>query len=260
MADTTNAPTGWAIFDTESNGLFQFKDKVTGVSIPADAPGQPRLAHLNMVLLDPDLEEVRTLDYFIIPDGWSMDTEEAADARKVNGLSDAYLREHGVPILTALEAYLSVIDEGYVLAAFNAQHDLKQMRAELRRAGLDDRFESTPNTCLMRGCQRLKIPKRGGGGGFPKLSDACAYFSIQHADAHTARGDTAATVEIFRKLHAMDALIPPKVHYAAKPAAQAAPASAPMERADKPAPAPSEPVQTDIEDTVDAPNDGREVF
>ena len=31
-------------FDTETTGLFVFKDKVTGVPVPADDPSQPRLA------------------------------------------------------------------------------------------------------------------------------------------------------------------------------------------------------------------------
>ena len=31
------------VFDMETTGLFQFKDKITGAPIPADDPSQPRM-------------------------------------------------------------------------------------------------------------------------------------------------------------------------------------------------------------------------
>ncbi|MCV0395425.1 MAG: 3'-5' exonuclease [Rhizobiaceae bacterium] len=205
----------YCVIDTENTGLFRFKDEA-GVPVPADAEGQPRLASLAMIFLDEDLNETDVVSLFIKPDGWSMPQGEGS-AGEVNGLTDEFLHENGTPVLVALERYTAAIDDGYVMVAYNAQHDLKQMRAELRRAGLDDRFDRTPNICAMRACNPLKIPKANGKGGSPKLSDACAHFEIENGEEHSALGDARAAAEIFRRLHAMDALPEAKVHYAKVP-------------------------------------------
>src|SRR5690554_2148118 len=128
----------YAVFDTEGTGLFTYKD-ANGIPVPADAPGQPRLAHLAMCLVDERLEEVDFIDLYVRPDGWSM-PQGPNSAGAVNGLTDDFLHQNGVPVREVLDRYVAVVDAGYTLVAFNAQHDLKQMRAELRRARIDDRF------------------------------------------------------------------------------------------------------------------------
>jgi DNA polymerase-3 subunit epsilon len=213
----------FAVIDTETNGLFRFKD-ANGVPVPADDPSQPRLAHLAMILLDDGLVEERSIDMYVRPDGWSMTEESAA----VNGLTDEFLLEHGAPVADVLDQYARVVDAGYVIVAYNAQYDCKQMRGELRRAGLDDRFERTPNICVMRASMPLKVQKAGGGRGFPKLSDVCNHLGIDLQGAHTAGGDARAAMEIFRKLHAMDMLPDARVHFAKTPPLHAADAPAPL--------------------------------
>lgn len=215
----------YAIFDTETNGLFRFKD-ANGVPVPADDPSQPRLAHLSMILLDEALAEERTIDLYVKPDGWAM----TAEAGAINGLTTEFLAANGIPILDVLASYVEVIDAGYTMVAFNAQFDLKQMRGELRRAGMDDRFERTPNICVMRASMSQGVKKASGGGGFPKLSDCCTHFGIANHGAHTAGGDARAALEIFRRLHALDALPEARVHYAKTP---------PLHAKDPPAPLPA---------------------
>lgn len=206
----------YAIMDTEGTGLFAFKDKETGQSIPADAPGQPRLASLSMILIDDDLREVDEVHLYVKPDGWSMPQGENS-AGAVNGLTDEFLAENGTPVRAVLDRYLQALDEGYVMVAYNAQHDMKQMRAELRRAGLDDRFHDTPNICIMRAAMSLGVKKAGGGRGFPKLTDCMTHLGIEFPDAHTASGDTRAALALFRHLHAVGALPEARVHLAKVP-------------------------------------------
>lgn len=194
--------TKYAVIDTETNGLFDFK-------LPADAEGQARLAHFAAVLLNEDLEITEAIDLYVAPDGWEMQEE----AQRVNGLTDEFLCEHGQPVEDVLQAYNQLIDEGYVMVAFNAQFDCKVMRGEMRRAGLDDRFEETPNICVMRACNGI-VEKPGGGRGWPKLRDACAHFNITQPEEHKAHADAYAAARIFLELHAMDALPEARVHYA----------------------------------------------
>ena len=215
----------YAVIDTETSGLFDF-------SKPAEAEGQPRLASLAIILLDENFVETKRYDIFIKPDGWTMGAEAAA----INGLTNEILNERGIPIASALSVYNVILDKGCSIVAFNAQFDTKVMRGELRRAGLPDRFETTPNICVMRASTDIvKAPKKSGSGyKFPKLSEACAHFGIKLSEQHTAMGDAEAAAEVFRKLKALGACPDPEVHYATnrpdpiKPATETAPEPAPV--------------------------------
>lgn len=195
----------YAIVDTETNGLFDFK-------LPADAEGQARLAHLAAIIVDDDLVEQRTIDLYVRPDGWSM----SAEAEAINGLTDEFLTLQGKPVASVLEAYGRLIDDGHVIVAFNAQFDCKVMRGEMRRAGIDDRFERTRNVCVMRGATDVcALPSpRGRGFKFPKLAEACAHFGIEQVEEHRAMADARAAFEIFKHLRRLGACPEPAVHYA----------------------------------------------
>lgn len=199
----------YSIIDTESSGLFDFKQ-------PADAPGQPRLATLGIVAFDLDetgsLNDLREFEFMVKPDGWAL-TEEAA---RVNGLTNEILAEKGEPVVGVLSTYCNFIDLGYVVGAYNAQFDTKIMRGELRRSGLDDRFTRTPNVCLMRACTNVcKVPAKSGRGfKWPTLAEACKFFGIEQPAAHSAIGDARSAVSILRELVKRGALPNPEVHFA----------------------------------------------
>ena len=196
----------YAVIDTETSGLFDF-------SKPAEAEGQPRLASLAIILLDEALAETKRFNIFVKPDGWALTPEVTA----IHGLTNEFLDGAGVPVRQALDKYLSVLDGGYYIVAFNSIFDTKIMRGELRRAGLPDRFESTPNICVMRASVDIvKAPKKTGNGyKFPNLAEACAHFGITQLDMHTAMGDAWAAAEVFRALKKIGACPDPEVHYAA---------------------------------------------
>ena len=195
----------YLIVDCETSGLFDF-------SKPADADGQPRLASLTMIRASEDLTELDVTEFLVKPDGWELGEEAAA----VNGLSMAKLDADGLPVAEVLAAYAGAIDDGLIVVAFNAQYDTKVMRGEMRRAGIDDRFERTPNICVMRALVDVcQIPKKKGGGfKLPKLAEACAHFGIVNGGEHTSGGDAMAALELFRNLHELGRVPEAAVHYA----------------------------------------------
>jgi len=195
----------YAVIDTESNGLFDFAK-------PADAEGQPRLAHLCIVTTQDNFKTTQTTDVYVQPDGWEMTPEATA----VNGLTTEFLRANGKPVSWALALYSGLIQHGYVILAYNAQFDTKVMRGELRRAGMPDLFEQTPYVCLMRAATPVcAIPKANGKGvKFPKLSEACGFFGIIQAKQHTATDDARSAAAIAACLLAIGKLPAPEVHYA----------------------------------------------
>ncbi len=187
----------FAVIDTETTGLV---DR----SLPADAPGQPRLANLTIITLDGNLVQEAELDLFIKPDGWKMDPE----ATKIHGLTDEFLAAHGVPVKDVLDTYAALIDDGRMIVGHTVNYDLKITRGELRRAGMDDRYGKTQHFCTMLALVNVcRVPKETGRGWkWPKLSEACAHFGIEQPHAHSALGDARNTVELLRRLAEMKLL------------------------------------------------------
>lgn len=200
----------YAILDTEGSGLFDY-------SQPADAEGQPRLASLAIITLKEDLSIDQEIALFVNPEGWEMNP----GATKVNGLTTEWLKANGIELKMVLEVYTQVVEQDYILCAYNAQHDLKTMRGELRRSRMPDLFEKTRNICLMRACTNVcQIPRaKGMGYKFPKLSEACDHFGIEQEGAHTAMGDTKAALGVFLKLKAQGVLPEPAIYKAVEKSA-----------------------------------------
>lgn len=195
----------YVVLDTETSGLFDF-------SKPADAEGQPRMASIAMIYLDDRFDVVNESLHYVKPDGWVM-SEEAA---KIHGLTNEILNERGDSVDVPLDEFVFAVDSGLIVIAFNAQYDLKILRGELRRSGRDDRFDRTPNICIMRAMTNiLKIPsKRGIGYKWPKLSEAAQHFNIEQKDAHTALDDTRVTTQIAKILYQLGELPEPNVYFA----------------------------------------------
>lgn len=210
---------GYIIIDTETSGLFRRRDPITKEVIRSDAPGQPRMAEFGAVMLDNDFNIMDEYQSYIQPVGWDHDmSQEAID---VHGLTMDFLREHGKPVELALNVYTNAIEiEKRIVIGFNQQHDGRMMRAELRRAGMPDLFEITPNICAMRSIttnMKGQIKKLNGKGGFPRLIDACAHFNIPYDEAkrHTALEDARVTAHLAKLLHERGVLLEAAIHRAA---------------------------------------------
>jgi DNA polymerase III subunit epsilon len=200
MFDPNEEPT-YAVADSETSGLFNYAK-------PADADGQPRLASLGLITLGPNLSIDTEREWLIKPDGWEMNPEASA----VNGLTMERLNDDGVPVRDVLEEYVKLVDEGRVIVGFNTPYDLKVMRGELRRAGMEDRYKETYSICIMRAATGyVKIPRANGNGyKFPKLVEACEHFKITNHQAHSALSDAHATALMFRFLTQLKAKLDPE--------------------------------------------------
>lgn len=186
--------------DTEGSGLFDYTK-------PADAPGQPRLAAIGMILADESLNETERHSFLIRPEGWVFD--DRSEAAAVNGLTHERLMDEGVDVKQALRIYGDALDNRRIVVGHNILHDLKMMRAEMRIAGFPDRFMETRYICTMQG-SRLFVDARTADGKkkAPKLEEACAFFGIdlEEKGAHTGIGGADRALQILRKLHGLGAM------------------------------------------------------
>lgn len=212
----------YIIIDTEGTGLFRHKNPDGSVA-RSHEPGQPRMAQYAHVLVDENFEMEDSYEQYILPVGWenpdgSPMLEMPAEAFEAHRLSMAFLHDHGEPIEKALAVYLDAV-KGRVFLGFNQQHDGRQIRGELRRAGMPDEFENTPSICAMRSIitnYKGMVKKLNGKGGFPRLIDAAAHFGVpgyEEEKRHRAMDDALATLYVARQLHRMGKLLPAMVHY-----------------------------------------------
>lgn len=214
---------GFIIIDTEGTGLFVHRNE-DGTVRPSDAPGQPRMAEFAALLLDHNFNIELEYQQYILPQGWmnadgTPMLEMPPEAFAVHGLSMDFLVANGSPVESALRVYSDAVKAGREVLGFNQQHDGRQVRAELRRAGMPDLFEDTPNVCAMRSITtnyKGRVKKLNGKTGFPRLIDAAAHFGIPYAEdkRHTALEDARVTAQVAKCLHAMGLLLPAAVHYA----------------------------------------------
>lgn len=200
---------GYLIIDTESDGLFDWK-------LPADALGQPRLAEIGMIFVSRDFKIEREEDWLIRPEGWKFD--DRSEAARVNGLTHNRLTQDGIPVGDALSLYCSGIDAGRVIVGFNVTHDLKLMRAENRRAKIDDRYMRTKSLCMMWSTRSIvgALDARGKVK-IPSLQEACTFFGIEQPKAHSALADAHSAYQLMLKLVERGALPEPKSPYDKKP-------------------------------------------
>jgi DNA polymerase III epsilon subunit-like protein len=183
----------YVIVDTEGSGLFDFKK-------PADAPGQPRMAALGLILITDKFEIEEKHGWLIRPDGWTFDNN--SEAAKKNGLTHEMLMADGVDVREPLRAYGDAIDQRRIVVGFNVPHDLKTLRAEARYVGFPDRYMQTRYICVMQGCRQLVDARTATGEKKPpRLEEACIHFGIdQGAGAHTGLGDAESAYQILLRL------------------------------------------------------------
>lgn len=182
----------YLIADAETSGLFRYDQ-------PADAPGQPRLAQIGLIFATPELEIEAEHEFMIKPVDWQM-SEEAAG---ITGLTTEMLLEHGVDVTDPMKLYAAGIDADRVVCGHNVSFDVKMMRAELRRLGMDDRYIRTRTICTMQASRPIcKLPSNK----VPKLHEACEFFGIEQPQKHSALADARSALSLMRKLREIGAL------------------------------------------------------
>jgi DNA polymerase III epsilon subunit family exonuclease len=165
------APAAYAVVDVET----------TGVSIEAD-----EIVSLAVVRLDPDGRELDRFASLVRPAG-----PIPAEATAVHGIEDEAVRR--APTFAELAPELLTLLDGAVFVAHNADFDLPLVRHAFARAGV--RYAPVGVACTLDAFRLLEPSERS-----HRLESLCERHGIALDDAHDARGDVLATVELLRLL------------------------------------------------------------
>lgn len=189
-------------FDTETTGLPDFK-------APSDAPQQPHLVQLAMILMDDDLTERASVSMIIKPDGWTIPD----DVAKIHGITTEIAKRVGVPEELAVKLYVAMqYDPPALSLAHNVNFDLRIMRIAMLRHGFDKAWQEArllKSYCTMETAKPIvNMPPtaRMLAAGFnkpkpPKLVECMQHFFGEDLiGAHDALVDVRATVRLHRHL------------------------------------------------------------
>ena len=164
-------PAAYAVVDVET----------TGTSVEAD-----EIVSLAVLRLDADGRELDRFASLVRPAG-----PIPAEATAVHGIDDAAVR--GAPMFVELAAELRALLEGAVFVAHNADFDLPLVQHAFARAGA--RYLPTGVACTLDAFRLLEPTERS-----HRLESICERHGIELDDAHDARDDALATVELLRLL------------------------------------------------------------
>jgi len=164
-------PAAYAVVDVET----------TGTSVEAD-----EIVSLAVLRLDADGRELDRFASLVRPAG-----PIPAEATAVHGIDDAAVRL--APRFAELAAELLALLEGAVFVAHNADFDLPLVQHAFARAGA--RYLPTGVACTLDAFRLLEPTERS-----HRLESLCKRHGTQLHDAHDARDDALATVELLRLL------------------------------------------------------------
>jgi len=164
-------PSAYAVVDVET----------TGTSVEAD-----EIVSLAVVRLDADGVELDRFASLVRPAG-----PIPREATAVHGIDDHTVA--GASTFAELAPDLYALLDGAVFVAHNADFDLPLLEHAFARAGI--RYRPAGVACTLDAFRLLEPAERS-----HRLEAICLRHSIALDDAHDARGDVLATVELLRIL------------------------------------------------------------
>ena len=171
LRDEVAPPTAYAVVDLET----------TGTSVEAD-----EIVSLAVVRLDAEGRELDRFARLVRPAG-----PIPPEATAVHGIDDGAVV--GVPTFDELAPALVALLDGAVFVAHNARFDLPLVQHAFARAGIRYRPRGVAGT--LDAFRLLEPTERS-----HRLESLCGRHGIVLDDAHDARGDALATVELLRLL------------------------------------------------------------
>lgn len=179
-------------FDTETTGVPKnYKAPVTNLE------NWPRLVQIAWLVTDKEGNELKSIEYVIKPDGFSIPLE----ASKIHGITNDYAKENGHDLKLVLEEIISDISKSSTVVAHNIKFDEKIIGAELLRMALDSELDNKQRKCTMElSTNFCKLPGPYGYK-WPRLDELYKIlFGINFSNAHTALADVKACAKCYFEL------------------------------------------------------------
>ncbi|RJP92462.1 MAG: 3'-5' exonuclease [Desulfobacteraceae bacterium] len=182
----------YLFFDTETTGIP--KDYNAPVS---DIKNWPRLVQIAWLVTDKNGNEIKSAEYIIKPNGFSIPEEVA----KIHGITNELASRSGVDLKPVLEEITIDISTAMVLVAHNMKFDEKILGAEFLRMGYLNHIDEKPRKCTMQSSTNFCQIPGPYGNKWPKLQELYKkLFREDFDNAHNALADVRACSKCYFEL------------------------------------------------------------
>jgi len=148
-------------YDTETSGQLDFK-------APPDAPHQPRLLQLGLIMTDTTGNEIAIFKTLIRPDGWQIQP----GAQAVHGITQEQAERDGIPLMVALNTFWALAATCQGKVCHNSDFDSKIMLGEQLRSKAPPSLSEIPHFCTMKATTNVCRLPGPYGYKWPKLGEA----------------------------------------------------------------------------------------
>jgi len=182
----------YLFFDTDTTGIPKnYKAPVSDIN------NWPRLVQIAWLVTDNSGNEIKSAEYIIKPDGFSI----PEDAARIHGITNELASQSGVDLKPVLEEITVDISKAVALIAHNMQFDEKILGAEFLRMGHPNHMDGKPKKCTMQSStDYCKIPGAYGNK-WPKLQELYKkLFRESFGNAHNALADVRACSRCYFEL------------------------------------------------------------
>lgn len=185
-------------FDTETTGLKLDK-------YPDTDPKQPMPVQLGMKLDASDRIERAAFNFCIKTEGWIVNPRAA----EITGIDNKIADSYGIDLITAVEAFLDMVEHADYVVAHNISFDVTVMRravfvyCQKTEQEYKDPFLGKTLCCTMLNSIDLvkATPMRYGRWKWPKLEEAVWHFFGEKLDgAHDALVDVRGCAKVYYHL------------------------------------------------------------
>jgi DNA polymerase III subunit epsilon len=177
-------------FDTETTGKADFRS-------PPDAPHQPRLVQIGLVLTAEDGKEAASMNLIVKPDGFTIPEE----ASRVHGITTEKATALGVSRKHVLRIFREFWELSALAVAHNIAFDSFIVDGEIYRlcGGRKAWGKSLETFCTMEAMTPIcKLPGNYGDFKWPRLQEAHKHaFGIEFDGAHDAMADVRACAKLY---------------------------------------------------------------
>jgi DNA polymerase-3 subunit epsilon len=207
------------IFDTETTGLFNTKDRphlgIRKARNPLKHPEDyPRIFQLAFILMNEEGEILDKFSEFIKPDGWEIPSGPGGEFWERHGYSTEECEKLGIPMKEALNRFIEALDKSDFLVAHNLDFDKPIILSEISnyQMPLPKDFRPPQSLCTMKFTVDYvrakhseenikKYPFLAYSNKYPKLEELHEkLFSETFDGAHDALVDVKATFRCLKEL------------------------------------------------------------
>lgn len=182
----------YLFFDTETTGIPKnYK------ALLSDLDNWPRLVQIAWLIMDGGENEIKSAEYIIKPNGFSIPKEAA----RIHGITTELAAQSGEDLRPVLTQIAADISGSATLIAHNMQFDEKILGAEFLRMGYLNALDGKSKKCTMQSSTHFcRIPGPYGNK-WPKLQEL--YKKLFHKgfdNAHSALSDVRACSKCYFEL------------------------------------------------------------